>query len=127
MLLVPMFFGEIADGCDIKRNGFLINKISKLVITARNNPENDVVMLPGVCCMTTEKGKNALIEIGLSKSNFHEVEIMSNKSGVLYFIDVDAKGKGIEIYHGTKIRIDTDKYDILKKSININRSKIKEM
>ena len=122
-LISPMFFGEIGDACVIRREGFVIKKILKLVIKATTTPENDIVNLPGVCCVVSKNGKEALIQIGLSERDFHLVESFKD----LYFIDVDAKGKGIEIYHGTKIKIDNKKCDVLMSLININQSKIKEL
>ncbi|GEM_PF-7020430 len=126
-LITPKFFGEIADGCEIKRDGFLIRHIKKLIINIKGVPENDIVTLPGVCCMATEEGKNALINVGLSAKYFHLVEISPNKQDKLYFIDVDAKGSGIEIYRGTNIKVEDEKYETLKSLINIKQSKVKQV
>lgn len=124
-IIQPSFYGELGRDSIFVYNGFIIKKIIKLVIISSRFPDNDITSVPGICCLVTEKGKEALISLGLSPEYFHLAVMQKEIGEKLFFIDIDAHCEGIEIFRGTKLKIEEEKYNTLRSLVNINKANVK--
>lgn len=120
--LKPSFYGEVGPESSFIREGYIISGIEHLEVLDSTLPKDDIVSLAGICCLVSEKAKQALIESGLTENDFGEALI---KTGELvyrnsyYFIKLTIQHEEINVYHNSYLIVSNTVYNNLKK-LNIS-------
>lgn len=124
MEIKPGNYGTLGKQSTFERQGFIIRKIQSLEVVATGKVSDDLMILPGVCCLATERGKSFLCQNGAESGFFHKTKI----TGILvesniYYIDIGVKTNKFEIYRGTTIIVDDSLKESIKKELKVSKCK----